>query len=486
MTIYKCTSPGCEEYSINNSQRCLNCGQKNWTEAHQSKMTDSDWVRIFELADSEEAEFAIAQAWAESGAMPGIMMLGGMYAAGSGCKKDESKAFEWWSKAADRKYPEAIRTVGMLYLSGSGVGRDISKGLSMLWKASDLKDAVAPCILGLCYDNGRCVGQDQKKAQKLFKLSAERGDLNGMYAYGVRLMKNAKSANECETALSWLWRASRQDHPESQFALGNLLSNEADDWFDLDQSKYWLHRAAVNECDGAASALAHLCLDVDSPADERDEILRLLHESFEHGDYTAAKALGDLYSDGFCVKQDFEQAFKFYRCGQGADPLCSAMTAHCYRFGEGVEKNVNLAFKIFKELYDEGEQDNYIPMKVILELADMYEKGEGTSQNRNESVRLYSMAAAAHNPCGMGQIGRFILEKHPFVKGTVEEAVRLLREASENDDYDSMVFLSKYYFSLGDREQSMNYLLEALSFEDSWEAAEFANENFPELMSGCE
>lgn len=262
------------------------------------------------------------------------------------------------------------------------------------------------------------------------------------------------------------------------------VNENADD----DQAGYWLHRAAVNECEGAASALAEFRLDgVDDELDDGSiqEIFELLHDALERGDYTAAKTLGDLYRDGIYVEQDFERAYKFYRQGQGTNTMCSVMVAHCYRTGEGVNKNPGVAFKIYSDIYEECSEDGNIPMDVILELADMYEKGEGTVQNRDESARLFSMAAAARDPRGMGQMGIFIMEKHPFVKGSKDDALELLSSASNMGDLAASLYLAKYYLSLGDRERAEYFMEAALIDEiiqDATDATEFAKEYFPDLL----
>lgn len=487
MKLYTCTN--CYEYSLTNIDSCPFCGLSEWEEIDQSDMSDGDWGELMESAGSDESAFVIAQAWADTGSPYGMLVLGNLYEDGTGCQQDDAKTFEWWSKAADKKNPLAIGSVGLMYTTGSGVEQDVAKGLSMLWKASELKDDTAPYFLGKFYKDGLFVAQNEKKAMKLFKIAAERGNPDGMFSYATALAKRGKNMDDIEVALSWLWRAARMDHPESQLALGSLLDGDLEPIADIDQSKYWLHRAAVNECEGAASILAENWLDEDASDEEIQEMFELLQDALERGDYSAAVTLGDIYREGAIVEKDFERAYKYYRQGQGANALCSARVARCYRYGEGVGKNTVLAFKICKELFDENDKNDGVPVMAVLELADMYENGVGTPQNRSESVRLYSMLLNAGNPCAMGRMGQFVLEDHPFVKAEKEEGVKLLISASEAGDFDSMLYLVKYYLSIGDRESAESFMEEALVFgsiEDDDRAADLAKAQFPDLWDDWE
>src|SRR3546814_6486409 len=83
--------------------------------------------------------------------------LGVIYMKGSG---DDSKAAEWFSKAAEQEYAPAQFNLERMYEDGRGVEKDIFKAVEWFTKAAELKYVKAQSVIGSMYMEGRGVEKD--------------------------------------------------------------------------------------------------------------------------------------------------------------------------------------------------------------------------------------------------------------------------------------------------------------------------------------
>jgi len=490
MKIYKCQSDGC--FSQSDQRNCPICDDKNWAPVDPGSMTTENWDMLLSKAATDEEVFRIVETWAGTGNAEGMRLLSDMYMEGVGCKKDEKKAVELLQQLVEKKNPEALTALGSCYLFGTGIKRDAEKGLLLLWKAKDMKDADAAYLLGLLYENGCVVAQDAKKSRKLFKQAAEYGSDMGMFSHGLALLETAKTEKDVIDAVFWVWRAACENLGEAQLSLGIMLNESDFPIFDEDQAVYWLNRAVENKCGGAASMLTAVSLNRFYRGEKEDfdldAIVVMLKEAMDRGDCAAAKTLGDLHRDGILGDPDPDLAYKFYRMGQGRSKECSAAVAHCYHYGQGVEKNVGLAFLILSEIIDVNKKniEKDVPNSAILEFGDMYRDGEGTGRDSCMAASLYGIAASRGDFCARGRLARELLtgNERISVKGDVDP-VAILKDACNDGDFDSALFLARHFLSLGDREQAAHFMKEALFLEDYYtgdRATQFAKDNFPELL----
>ena len=77
-------------------------------------------------------------------------------------KKDEQKAFEWYSKAAKQRCLEAMTALGLCHYKGVGVPVDLANALSWLTRAAEEKDSRAQLLLAEIYaKDERCLDKDK-------------------------------------------------------------------------------------------------------------------------------------------------------------------------------------------------------------------------------------------------------------------------------------------------------------------------------------
>jgi len=60
------------------------------------------------------------------------------YQYGDGIEKDQAKAIEWLTKAAQQEEPNALFSLGTNYEYGSGVKKNLAKALECFQKSADL------------------------------------------------------------------------------------------------------------------------------------------------------------------------------------------------------------------------------------------------------------------------------------------------------------------------------------------------------------
>jgi uncharacterized protein len=180
--------------------------------------------------------------------------LGSWYEYGYGVAKDLVEAAKWYRKAADQGDSDAESALGKFYANGISVKKDVIEAAKWYRKAADQGDSDAEILLGVCYERGAGVEQDADEAAKwydkgvdttgrpmtlafkylsgdgvekdtveavtLFRVAADRGDVDALdelgdiYLYGFGVKKDAVEAVE------WYRRAAEQGNSAAQNALG--------------------------------------------------------------------------------------------------------------------------------------------------------------------------------------------------------------------------------------------------------------------------
>jgi len=194
---------------------------------------------------------------ADSGSPQAMHEIGMMLASAKGvpgvAERDESKALEYFNKAAAKHYTPAIYALGECYLEGKGVPKDEQKGLKLLRDAAAAKDeramnklaaylaraddprpisarkedfkeafkfaseardmgyADALNVLAAMYINGNVPGHsaDPKEGAKLFLEGAEQGSVFCMLGYAQCLLTGTGVKQSKLDAGNWYERAAR-------------------------------------------------------------------------------------------------------------------------------------------------------------------------------------------------------------------------------------------------------------------------------------
>jgi len=140
-------------------------------------------------------------------------------------EKNNTKAVEWWEKAAQQGHAIAQYNVGRCYRNGWGVAKiDEKKGAEWIEKAAAQGHVGAR---GRCYLEGWGVEKDEAKAVELYAKAASQGDfaaaqcnLGVCYHYGQGVEKDE------EKAMEWYVKAAAQGLDHAQCNLGAFYEKD--------------------------------------------------------------------------------------------------------------------------------------------------------------------------------------------------------------------------------------------------------------------
>ena len=140
---------------------------------------DKIYKEAKELYDAKNYTQAVPKlkAAAEKGHKKAQYRLGRCYEKGRGVSKDETAAFQWYTKSAAQDYAKGQYALGNCYKEGLGTAKDHKKAFESFTKAAQHDNVDAQYQLGKCYMKGKGTTADAKKAASWFKkaVSNEKG-----------------------------------------------------------------------------------------------------------------------------------------------------------------------------------------------------------------------------------------------------------------------------------------------------------------------
>jgi eukaryotic-like serine/threonine-protein kinase len=180
--------------------------------------------------------------------------LGDLYLLGhGGLQKDSLIALSWYLKAADKHWPDAQYRLGYLYEKGRGTEKDPQRAVSLYRSAAESGYPDAQNLLGYFYATGSYgIPQDDKAAVDWYRKAAEKGfakaqkNLADMYYFG-----RGVDARDYNQAMQWYQKAADQKLGEAQFRLGFMYEKGLGTDASVPKA-VTLYKAAV--ADGSANA----------------------------------------------------------------------------------------------------------------------------------------------------------------------------------------------------------------------------------------
>lgn len=213
--------------------------------------TDKNELRAAELLSrAAEANNAMA-----------CYLFGRMLLAGNGVKKDEAKALEFLKRSAERGYGPAQNWLGTAVYKGlHGYQKDLTKARDWYQAAADQGDASGQANLGYLYELGHGVDQNALEAYKLYRMSADQDNALGMFNLGRLYANGVGVARDFSEAQKWWLKAAGKKYPPSFAALGSLYEKGAGVTQDAISAHCWysLAKAAGDKSQWMLDALDKL------------------------------------------------------------------------------------------------------------------------------------------------------------------------------------------------------------------------------------
>ncbi len=385
---------------------------------------------VFEAAERahDQGEYEIAlreyRKLAELGHAEAQYRLGEIHYYGKGVAKDDSLAFQWFTRAAEHGCVGAQVRLGVHYLASE----DHVQAVKWLTCAAEHGRADVQFRLGKMYKTGDGVPQDWSESVKWFTFAAEQGDAEAQYQLGrmfrdgddgpgVRILSrvlNDEGVSEDESrSVEWYTRAAGQGHASAQDELGLMYEIGVGVSQDHAQAVEWYARAADQ---GHANAQYHL---------------------------------GEMYSSGRGVPKDEALAATWYTraAEQGhADAQCELGVMNY--FGKGVPEDRTRSVHWFALAAEQGEKAPPVAQryraavrgdaKAQWKLGSMYHWDDpGAPKDHAQAVHWYSLAAAQ----GHDAARRYMAEV---------QAVERYKHAAEQGDAEAQYELGSRYEIGGD------------------------------------
>ena len=147
----------------------------------------------------------------------------------------------------------------------------------------------------------------------------------------------------------------------------------------------------------------------------------------QNGDVKAMKTVGNAYYDGRGVRQDYEEAVRWFKkAAERGSSAAMYSLGRMYYYGEGVNEDNSKAFNWFLKAVETDNDGDSMNM-----LGLMYWKGHGVGENDAEAVRWMKRAIEVGNSYAMSNLGYWYLRGSGSVIKNIPEGMKLMVKAIE-------------------------------------------------------
>jgi TPR repeat protein len=272
-----------------------------------------------------------------------------------------------------------------------------------------------------------------------FKAAAEKGDVNGEYAYGVCLENGIGAARDFAQAERFFRRAAAKNHRAAQTALGMMLTMKGLPSDVHAEGISWLQKSADAGDHLAARQLgdylvaqpnvdvktreenlkkAHALFEKGAAAgdpeakfryglmiqegtgDEKQDVargLQVIEEAAQAGSVEASVNLGRQHQLGLFVKQDFAKARDYYERAvkAGKHPEAQFSLGKLYEEGLGVPKDLDRAVFYYRQAAEQKHAN------ALVQLGICYDNGLGVEKDEKMALKFFQEAADLGSGLGL-------------------------------------------------------------------------------------
>lgn len=332
-----------------------------------------DVIRFLENDPDRQKELF---SWCQRGAQLNngkcICKLGKLYFYGMGTEMDEFKAMNCFRKAETMEIPEAYYFLGLAYYEAKGVvSPNIQKAEEYFRKAaeagySDAIKAIAELYMQSGQENGYEKAIEYLKTiaegehadiayEGLMRIAVEQMNAQDyddpqnseLYQKALRFETSGKEAGmteslskafldrginlynieKYESAIAPLLLAAQMGESEAATHLGDLYFYGHGVDTDYEQSYYWFAKAAQSNNAYAQYSIAFMYIKGQFVEKDDTQVIKWMKLAAENGYTEAQKNMGEYYYYGsFGCRRDMKEAIKWYEMGaKSNEPTCTPM-----------------------------------------------------------------------------------------------------------------------------------------------------------------
>jgi len=270
------------------------------------------------------------------------------------CKFDE--AFEIFEKLAENGNGRAMYFLGEFYDQSYGKIRK-NKKKSEEWRIKGKEKGDVLAALNVAYsfpknsDEGNInffeLFENVLKVSKNGDIFAQ-NELADMYLYGYGTKENE------EEGIKWLKKSAEAGYWRTMNQLGNLFYNRGD----YEKAIEWYKKSFEKGCDWGGLFLAACYQKGNGVRQDKFKALELYKEVYDLDNSTsglAASTIGNIQYD----EKNYLEAIEWYKRGIEKDSsLAYYGLAECYYNGNGVLRDKNKAYELYKKAAELGDEDS--------------------------------------------------------------------------------------------------------------------------------
>lgn len=136
---------------------------------------------------------------------PAQYQMAKIYLYGYGTNKNDQKALELMTKAAEQNYPDALFALSVIYTEGALVAKDTDKAFELMEKAAMKELPSAQFNLGVMYAQGQGIKKDDYQATRWYKKAADQNF--ALAQFNLALMYYEGKGVEKSDYLSYVWNS---------------------------------------------------------------------------------------------------------------------------------------------------------------------------------------------------------------------------------------------------------------------------------------
>ncbi len=224
--------------------------------------------------------------------------LGYMYLTGaSETGHDETKALEWFRKAAAQNFAKAEVNLGDMFLHGlGGLGTNYEEALSWYLKAAQQNNAGAEFRLGSMFEGGFGTTKDLQQAVDWYRKAADQGYADAENMLGTLYVTGGDNLpKDYKQAVDWYRKAAEQGFRKSEKNLGDMyFYGLGVPGVDYKEAMEWYKKAA-DQGDAAAQYRVGLMYEKGDGTEKNNDIaLDYYRKAAANGNVDAQRAIDRL------------------------------------------------------------------------------------------------------------------------------------------------------------------------------------------------
>ena len=309
-----------------------------------------------------------------------------MYERGEGVETNIDYAIHWYEQAAMQKLPGVAIHLGHIYENPKYGRFNVENAIKWFEYAYRHGDPNGARHLGWMCERGRSVPKDMSQAMEWYRKAAEIGDINSMCRLAMRDIYG--KANDVFSSIKQLEYCATNGSICARHLLVDLYEFGLKGRLEPDINKAYAYACKFGDAGDMSFQIraGDLCLARQVDNVNPMEAARRYNLAVRGGEVEAMYKLGKVYSTGNGVPQNHETAFDLYSRAVKIDPDFEEVNESlglAYRNGWGTQKSIQDAIRHFELA---AEYDNEA---ALLNLAEIYESGEGVAQDLKKAIGYY-------------------------------------------------------------------------------------------------